>query len=406
MATQSFEQKLQQAIDNGEVVGAVLSAGNRDGSFRYEKAFGYRSLKDRSPMKLDAVMWMASCTKLITSIAALQCVERGLLNLDDDVSEILPELKGLKILTGFEEKDRAEEPILVENSKAVTLRHLLTHSSGLSYDFINPLLTRYRKWQKRTPNLNIESDIKDAFLFPLVFAPGEAFEYGVGIDWAGWMVERVAKTSLDTYFRQNLWDPLGVQGFTFHPQQKPDLWSRMTDMSDREGGMTMFGTAADPNGKIVHHEGKEVWNSSSKECAGGVGSYGAVVDYQVMLHSILADDGKLLKPATVDEMFKSQLTQASRASLMAQMNMEVNISLNNLPKGTECDWGFGGMLTMQDLAGRKKGTLVWGGFPNLLWFIDRVGGMSGIYGSQLNPPGDIKTSELFVEWEKELYKNA
>ncbi|CZT08567.1 related to transesterase [Rhynchosporium agropyri] len=412
MTSQSFENRMQQAIANGEISGAVLAAENREGTFRYEKAFGYRSLKDPSNpdlMKVDAVMWMASCTKFPTTIAAMQCVERGLLKLDSAVYEILPELKGLKILTGFEENNGKEDPVLVENTKAITLRHLLTHSSGLTYDFFNPLMTKYRNWQKRTPpDLNITSNMRDAFLFPLVFAPGESWEYGVGIDWAGWMVERVTNTSLEAYLQRNIWDVLGVKGFSFFPQTKPDLMARMTDMCDREGGLTMFGTAADPEGKIVHRQGKELWNSSSTESAGGAGSYGAPLDYQVMLHSILTDDGKLLKPATTEEMFTPQLTDASRSTLMEMLKLpEVNNTFGGLPIGTKCDWGLGGMINLHDIPGRrKKGAMAWGGYPNLIWFIDRAGGISGIYGSQLNPPGDPKTVELFGEWEKELYRKG
>lgn len=130
------------------------------GKFRYEKAFGYRTLKETlkpEPMQIDATMWMASCTKLVTSIAAMQCVERGQLTLDGDVTGILPELKDIEILTGFDQdSDGKDIPILVKNTKPITLRYvlyfvraewlgrmlivcrqLLNHSSGLSYDIFS-----------------------------------------------------------------------------------------------------------------------------------------------------------------------------------------------------------------------------------------------------------------------------
>ncbi|KAG4439128.1 hypothetical protein IFR05_005415 [Cadophora sp. M221] len=411
MSSQSFEQRMQEAVETREIPGAVLVAGDKEGKFRYERAFGYRSLKDPSnpdPMKLDAVMWVASCTKLPTTIAALQCVERGLLKLDEDITGILPEFKGVQILTGFEDDENGnDKPVLVENTQAITLGHLLTHSSGLTCDIFNPVMARYRKWQNKATELNIKMDLKEAFFYPLLFAPGEAWEYSVGIDWAGWMVERVTNTSLEDYVQRNIWAPLGVKGFTFFPKTRPDLMARMTDMSDREGDLTMFGTAADPNGKMVHHGGQELWNSAVETCSGGAGSYGAPLDYHELLHSILADDGKLLKTGMVDEMFKPQLTDASRAALMETLKEpEINNALGGVPYGTKCDWGIGGMMLLQDLVGRKKGTILWCGYPNLMWFIDRVGGMAGIYGSQINPPGDQKTIELFNEWEKELYKKS
>lgn len=103
-----------------------LTLLNQTGKYRYEKAFGYRSLKNPSnpdPMSIDATMWLASCTKLVTTIAAMQCVERGQLNLDSDVSDILPELRDIQILKGFEKGwDGKDKPILVENTKPITLR--------------------------------------------------------------------------------------------------------------------------------------------------------------------------------------------------------------------------------------------------------------------------------------------
>lgn len=180
----------------------------------------------------------------------------------------------------------------------------------------------------------------------------------------------------------------------------------MTDMSGREGGITMFGTTAKPDGKVVYTENM-IWNMESKGCAGGAGGYGAPLDYQKMLHSILTDDGKLIKKETVDEMFKPQLADAARSTLTELLKIpEVNQTFGGLPMGTQVDHGIGGMLTMQDMAGMRKGTLTWSGYPNLKWFVDRVGGMSGIYGSQVTPPGDPKTNELFKAWEEEIYRRG
>jgi CubicO group peptidase (beta-lactamase class C family) len=135
----NFEEIMENTCKEREIPGAILVAGGKSGAFRYENAFGARSLKDPSkhdPLQLDATLWIASCTKLMTTVAVMQCVERGQLGLDDNVYTILPELKGLDILTRFDEK--TGQPILVKNHKDITLRHLLTHSSGLSYDVFNP----------------------------------------------------------------------------------------------------------------------------------------------------------------------------------------------------------------------------------------------------------------------------
>lgn len=126
MATETFEQRIERACKDLEIPGLVMVAGDREGKF-YEKAIGNRSLKDGKPdpMPLDAVMWFASCTKLVTSVAVMQCVEKGLLNLDDDVSTILPELKDMDVLIGFEnDADGKEKPILKKNTKTITLRYV------------------------------------------------------------------------------------------------------------------------------------------------------------------------------------------------------------------------------------------------------------------------------------------
>ena len=139
----SFDETIQRACDELEIPGAVLAASSADGmfldlclshskstmfkktninqgKFTYQKAFGVRSLNNPSPMKLDATMWLASCTKLMTTVAALQCVERGQFGLDDDVTPILYELKGRNILSRFEEG--SGKPILIPNTNAMTLR--------------------------------------------------------------------------------------------------------------------------------------------------------------------------------------------------------------------------------------------------------------------------------------------
>lgn len=129
MANETFEQRVERACKDLEIPGLVMVAGDREGKFYYEKAIGNRSLKNGKPdpMPLDAVMWLASCTKLITAVAVMQCVEKGLLKLDDDVSTILPELKDMDVLVGFENGvDGKEKPILKKNSKVITLRYVLS----------------------------------------------------------------------------------------------------------------------------------------------------------------------------------------------------------------------------------------------------------------------------------------
>jgi len=132
---------------------------------------------------------------------------------------------------------------------------------------------------------------------PLIFAPGEHWEYGASIDWAGEMVARVNNLTLEEYMEKYIWEPLGMKDCTFHPTSNASVMEKLTDMSVREGGLTMFGTSDSPNSKVTHTD-ETTWNLETKDCFGGSGAYGNVVEYQKMLHSICADDGKLLKSSS------------------------------------------------------------------------------------------------------------
>lgn len=248
----------------------------------------------------------------------------------------------------------------------------------------------------------------ESMIFPLLFEPGTAWEYSVGIDFAGWMVERVSGLTLEDYLNEHVWGRLGVTSMCFHPKAAGNehILSKITDMSVREGGQTMFGTPANVNGKMGYTK-QTVWNMETNGCAGGAGCYGPPQDYHKMLQSILKNDEKLLKKATVEEMFRPQLSEASRTSFMDHLKLpDINQSMGGWPMGTKLDWGIGGALVMEDLEGRKKGTMCWGGYPNLLWWVDRVGGMAGVWGSQSIYPGDAKVNELFWQWEKTMYERA
>lgn len=387
-----------------------MVAGDANGNILYKKAFGNRSLKDGKPdpMPQDAVMWLASCTKLVTTVAVMQCVEKGLLKLDDDILTILPELKDVQVLVGFEQGEKGEDkPVLKRNTKTITLRHLLTHTSGLSYDFFNPVLMRFRATQGFTPNIFITAPLPDAFTFPLLFEPDESWEYSVGIDWAGWAVERVSNLSLEDYLQKNIWAPLGVSSMSFFPKKHPEILEKVVDMSIREGGAKMFLNPADPDGKVVYSE-DPVWNIGMEQCSGGAGLYGAPVDYFKMLQSLLINDEKLLEKPSVEDMFKPQLNEAGIKSLKENLAYpDINVQMSDLPMGTDVNFGLGSGLLMEDLPGRwKEGTLYWSGYPNLHWFIDRKSGIASMIGSQLHAPGDPKFVEFARLWSEEIFKKV
>jgi CubicO group peptidase (beta-lactamase class C family) len=147
----------------------------------------------------------------------------------------------------------------------------------------DPVLKRYRATESFTPTLKVIKPMKWASTYPLLFAPGDAWEYGVGIDWANWAVERVTKISVENYMEKHIWGPLGIKSMTFHPKTKPACMEKLTDMSARSGGVNpLFGIPADPEGK-VEYTANRVWNLEADGISAGAGGYGSVLEYQKIL---------------------------------------------------------------------------------------------------------------------------
>src|SRR6266446_904017 len=188
---------LRQAAEAKEVPGVVAVAAT-DKGILYEGAFGTRDLAKGPEMTPDTIFRLASMTKAVTSVAAMQLVERGRLQLDQPVGNILPELSAPQVLEGF---DDSGAPRLRPAKRPITLRLLLTHTAGFGYEFLNADLIRYVK-VSGTPST---STGKLASLRqPLVFDPGDRWEYGINTDWVGRIVEAVSGHSLDTYFGKHI----------------------------------------------------------------------------------------------------------------------------------------------------------------------------------------------------------
>jgi CubicO group peptidase (beta-lactamase class C family) len=279
------------------------------GSFKYAKAFGATSMREGNakPYELGTIMWVASCTKLMTSISAMQLVERGLVTLDEPIYKHIPELEKLQVLTGFDESTGA--PIEEKQNATMTLRHLLTHASGLSYDAMHPSLLAWLAYRKQKPNQSGKL-IERFTSAPLVAQPGASWAYGPSIDFAGLLVERLSGKSLEEYMKENIWEPLGIKDMTFYLSKRPDLKARMADMSIRnEEGKVRFTDGKMP---YVDADGNE-----AEDCMGGQGCFTSAEEYVKVLQAILTTDEneKILKKASVEEFFKPQLGKGSAGML-------------------------------------------------------------------------------------------
>jgi CubicO group peptidase (beta-lactamase class C family) len=215
---------LRQATDDADVPGVIATATTRDGTI-YEGAFGIRKLGQDTPMTMDTVVWIASMTKALTGTAAMQMVEQGKLDLDSPASRWVPELAEVRVLTGWDN----DRPITRPPKRPITLRHLLTHTAGFSYELWN---TDIQKYQKVMGVPGIISCTNAALRTPLLFDPGDRWDYGINIDWAGKMVEKASGERLESYFHEHIFGPLGMTDTSFW--LSPSQRTRLVAMHARE----------------------------------------------------------------------------------------------------------------------------------------------------------------------------
>ncbi|KAI1461170.1 beta-lactamase family protein [Annulohypoxylon moriforme] len=391
MAEYSHEPAFKAACEDGQLSGVALVAADITGKFKYEKAFGKNAHGEA--IATDSVMWMASCTKLMTTVAAMQQVEQKKIVLDEDVGRILPELSRLRVLTGF---DGEGKPVYEERRGKITLRHLLTHTSGLTAPMFSPKLQQLAQL-RGSPEKPLDTVVAE-FSEPLVFQPGTNWQYGTGLDWAGKLVERFSGLSLEEYMRTHIWGPLGMQHVSFYPDSIPEIKVRRIGMSYK-----------DDSGKLVPIDDVMKKYNEKKDIYGGGAAFGSAESYVKLLQSICANDGKVLKKELVEEMFRPQLSAEVKAAfnaLIKEDELFQRVGANSFDMSHQIlDYGLGGEIGTRDEVGRRKaGTMSWGGLPNLIWWIDREAGLCGALFTNLMPMGDEQVHKLMAVFERAVYE--
>src|SRR3982074_830057 len=211
----AIDATLRGGVSRNDVAGIIAVAATPKGMV-YEGAFGKANVATGAPMTLDTVFWLLSMTKAFTATACMQLIEQDRLHRDDAAPKYLPELASPQVLEGFAEDGT---PRMRPAKGAIKVRHLLTHTSGYTYSIWSEALTRY---EKVTDMPDIATGKNAAFAAPLEFEPGERWEYGISMDWVGKLVEAVSDQSLEIYFRENIFAPLGMKdsGFLIGTEQK------------------------------------------------------------------------------------------------------------------------------------------------------------------------------------------
>ncbi len=380
---QRADMLLGGAVAAGKVPGVVAMATNREGTI-YEGGFGERVLGQGSPMTPDTVVWIASMTKALTSVAAVQQVERGKLDLDAPASAVVPRIAEAQVLTGF---DAAGNPTYRAPRRPITLRHLLTHSAGFSYEIWNPDI------QKVQAALQIPSvtECKDkALTTPLIADPGERWEYGINIDWAGKMVEAVTGKKLGAVLKENLLDPLGMHDTAF--RISPEMRRRLA-------GIHLRG----PDGTLAPF-GFEIPQEPEFEMGGG-GLYGTMGDYLKFVRMVL-NNGQLggervLKPESVAMLCINQMGSNRVANLVAAIPLTNDAEF--FP-GVNKSWSLAFQINHEPVfTGRPAGGLMWAGLANSYYWIDPITGVGGVYATQIFPFADRESLPLYYAFETAVY---
>jgi CubicO group peptidase (beta-lactamase class C family) len=383
--TRSIDQVLQQAVSTGEVPGVVALAAD-DGGVIYQGAFGRRSLASDDAMSLDTVFRIASMTKAITATAAMQMVEQGKLALDQPAGEVVAELANPMVLEGF---DGAGKPVLRPAREKVTLRRLLTHTAGFVYDTWNGNQARYAEVTglpaARTGKL-------EALNAPLGFEPGERWEYGINIDWAGRMVEAVCGDNLEAYMQSHIFQPLAMRDSSFDP--RPDWDARTVQVHARQadGSLTPIETAPPAVDREFY--------------PGGGGLYSTAPDYIRFLQMLLGggtfDGARVLRGETVALMAENHMGELDVLPLKT-FKPSFSNDAEFFP-GMAKKWGLSFLINTQDTpSGRSAGSLAWAGINNTYFRLDPKKRVAGVLMTQILPFADPAVLGLLDRFEAAVY---
>jgi methyl acetate hydrolase len=370
---------LRAKVDASDAAGVVAMAAT-EGSVVYQGAFGLRANNAAAKMSADTVFRIASMVKLLTSVAAMQLVEAGKLDLDAPAVAIDPTLALHPVLSGFDAKG---VPQLRPPKKPVTLRHLLSHTSGFSYPLWDPNVVRYLKSTHLHPGRPRR---------PLMFDPGERWAYGGSLDEVGRLVEISSGKALDRYFRDHITGPLGMDDtvFTLNAKQR----AREASLHVRQADGRLL---PQPLEKPI----------VAKVFSGGGGIYSTAPDYLKLLQALLnggsLGGASLLRPETVALMSTNQIG-GLEAGLLKTTNPYLSSDVDFFP-GIHLRWGLGGMINLDPVAdGRAAGSLTWAGLFNTYFWIDPASHVAGVIMMQILPFADARALKVYRQFERGIYR--
>jgi CubicO group peptidase (beta-lactamase class C family) len=379
-----YEAAARQAIDGGWVPGAVAIVGNGARIF-HQSAIGSSNRSDGRPHTLDDVFMLASMTKAVSSVAGAQLLEQGRFTLDQPAEELLPEIASHQVITGFDDNDR---PILRPARRKVTMRHLFTHTSGHSSDVWNYNTKHYAEVLGLPP---IPSCKVAAFDLPLTFDPGTGWEYGVATDFLGKIIEKLSGMRLEEYFKTQIFEPIGMAwtSFVMGPRQLEQL-------------VPVRGKAGRGDIKVLDFQ----ISQTPEMYMAGAGLYGTAGDYfkflQMLLNKGAAANGRILRPETIDLMFRNHIGDIALPPLKTVIPSASADLVLDEPRGSK--WSLCAHTNLTDISGRRRaGSQFWGGLASSYYWVDPESGIAGLIMMSYLPYADQDGLDLFEALERDAY---
>ncbi len=367
-----IDNHIEKYINDGKVPGGSFMVV-KNGKVIYEKNFGFHTSKGQTAYQSSDIYRLASMTKAVTCVATMQLVEQGKINLDDPVYKYIPSFKDQVVLDEFDPADSSFTTVPLE--KAVTIRNLLTHTSGIVYGSFNPgkLMAVYQKFDMNVgfshPKWTTEEWIDKLAKVPLAHQPGKQFSYGLSMDVLGRVIEVVSGQTLDKYFQQNIFTKAGMKDTHFYlPENKFDRLAPVyTKVQNKLMALDEIGAAAQAS---YPKEGPRNF------FAGGAGLSGTIYDYTRFINTLVQGGGRLLKPETLAEMSRDQMP-------------DVITDYKDRQSGSGFALGF---TVYKDSPNKRSpkspGTYEWGGYFNTKFFIDPAEKMVFVGMTQIVPFND------------------
>jgi CubicO group peptidase (beta-lactamase class C family) len=376
---QDIKNKVTKEINSSQIPAVVMGKIDKNGNMEFFSN-GPSRWDRNDTINENNIFRIASMTKALGSVAALQLVEQGKITLDEPLDDYLPEMSSRKIIN--------ENNEIIEPKNSITLRHLLTHTAGFGYWFTSEKLSR---WNQLKEEINWNENYQ-----PRLFESGTSYMYGTNIDWVGRLVEKISGMNLEDYFRKNITGPLEMNS----------TWFNVPDELENLVVGSVYRNSE--NGELVKNEYQKRNKTSNYNAGGGLSSspndYGKFL--ACMLNQGELNGVKILNKETFKLMNSPQLNEFKTTHRYVP-----SANVDTKPRGDKDNffdsfdnwtlaWAY-----EENSINRPVGTAYWAGFFNTYFTIDFKNEFALVYMTQILPFNDIHSYNLFTAYERLVYEN-